>query len=91
MDGEVREYAGGQRSSVSRLDSTRTEGEHTLVTDAAGLERLRQLRGREVCYRDGLGVKLWGVFHRHPWTPSDDGRLRYVSLTFQSITVSEAV
>lgn len=90
VQGEVRAYAGGQRSSVTRLDSDTHDIAQTVVTDAAGLERLRALRGREVCYRDGLGVKVWGVYFRHPWMPSEDGALRIVTLSFSSLTVDES-
>lgn len=89
VQGEVRDYAGGQRASVGHLNSDSTILEQTLVTDAAGVQRLRAMRGQQVCYRDGLGGKLWGVFYRHPWTPSPDGRLRYVTLTLASLTVTD--
>lgn len=89
LQGEVKAYAGGQRASVTRLNSASTEGGQTVVTDAAGLRRMKGWWGQEVCYRDGLGLKVWAVFHRSPWTPSEDGALRFVQLRLESVTVMD--
>ena len=87
LRGEVREYAGGQRTSITRLGSYGIDLDQQIVTDAAGLQRLRAWCGKVVCYRDGLGGKVWGVVHRTPWTPSEDGTLRYVQVKLSSVTV----
>lgn len=90
ISGEVRRYATGILRSVSTVGYA-FGAEFTASVNREELERLFTFQGKTILYRDGLGHKVFGVFYRVPYVPSNDGQEYTVNLKIKAVTYFENV
>lgn len=83
--GRIGKYAGGRTRAIRKAGQTRSVTIPGTVSPA-DLARLESWVGSEVLYRDGLGTRWWGVYWAVPWTASENGRERNISLAIGEVT-----
>lgn len=91
MIGEVREMANGRLRSVARVTSRRILDITAVQVNEEYVERLREMRGKTVLFRDVWGRKIYGVYFEIQVRDYRDRSGQDVTFTLQQISYVEAV